>query len=91
LLAQLFRLSDERVGVLFFFFEPGDVFGGAVALGFQDLGTSDCFSAAGIEFHKILQRCRRVHAALPELLFYKRQVIADEINVEHRRANLQER
>ena len=47
------------------------------------LRTRDCLTAADIDFAEILQHGSRIHPALPQLFFHQRQIIPNEIQIEH--------
>ena len=78
---DLLHLGDQSIGTLFFFFEPGDLVAGLVALGFALLIFSDQFAAFFVENAKSIEVESDI--ALPGHLGKKIEVIAEKVQVMH--------
>jgi hypothetical protein len=55
----------------------------AVAPGFHGLGFGDGVAALRVHLMEILQHVGRIHAALAQLLFHQRQVVANKVEIKH--------
>ena len=83
LFPQFFGFRHLRAGILAALFQLGNVFGGAVAPRFHGLGFGDGVAALRVHLMEILQHLGGIHAALAQLLFHQRQVVANKVEIKH--------
>src|SRR5690349_15684406 len=77
--AQFFGLSYLGGRVLLVLLESGDLLGGAVPLRLHRFRFSDRLAPLRVDSTKIFQNFGRLHTALAQFFFYKRQVVSDKV------------
>ena len=83
LLAQFFGFGHGRARVLPALLQLGDLFGRLVALRLAGLRLGNRLAPLRVDFAEILQHRSRIHAALAQLFFHQRQVVANKIQIKH--------
>ena len=83
LLAQILGLGHGGAGVLPALFQLRDFFRRFIPLRLAGLSLSNSLAALRVNFAKVLQHGSRIHAALAQLFFHQRQVVANEIQIKH--------
>ena len=83
LLAHFLGLRHGGAGVLPSLPCLGNLLRGLVALRLHSLRRRDGVPALRIDLVEILEHGSRIHAALTQLLFHQRQIVADKIQIKH--------
>ena len=82
-LAQFFGLRHGGAGILSRFFQFRDLFGSLVAPRLTGFLLRDGLASLRVNRAEILEHRSRIHAALAQLLLHQRQIVTDEVQIEH--------